>query len=146
MNIGELARQSGVNAKTIRYYEEIGLIPAAHRGDNGYRRYRTQDLNRLQFVRRARGLGFSVEDVSALLALYNDRSRHSSDVRAIARRHVAEIDGKIRELVSMREMLNELIESCQGDHRPECPILQDLAGADTDAGTSAADVRTKVPT
>ncbi|MCO5081556.1 MAG: Cu(I)-responsive transcriptional regulator [Rhizobiaceae bacterium] len=127
MNVGEAARASGLPAKTIRYYEEIGLISPA-RAANGYRDYASGDIHRLAFLRRARGLGFSVEECRQLLALYRDKSRASQDVREIAIAHVGAIDEKIRELQAMRGTLNKLIHACHGDHRPDCPILDDIAG------------------
>ncbi len=127
MNVGTAARRSGLPAKTIRYYEEIGLIQPA-RADNGYRDYSTDDIHRLSFLRRARGLGFSIEDCRQLMALYRDKSRASQDVRAIARSHVGAIEEKLRELESMRKTLQTLIGACHGDDRPDCPILDDIAG------------------
>ena len=128
MNIGTAARHSGVRAKTIRYYESVGLIQPADRSTAGYRVYDKQDVETLRFVQRARSLGFSVEEVGSLLALWRDRSRSSAEVKAMAQRRVADIDRKITELVEMRETLTHLIERCHGDERPECPILQGLAG------------------
>jgi Cu(I)-responsive transcriptional regulator len=128
MNIGAAARASGVPAKTIRYYEEIGLIEAALRSDGNYRVYGERDVQTLRFIQRARGLGFSVGEVAELLALWRDRSRSSRQVKALASRHLQDIDGKIAALKSMRDTLNELLERCHGDARPECPILADLAG------------------
>jgi len=127
MNIGEAAAQSGVPAKTIRYYEEIGLIQPARRADNGYRAYRAADVHMLRFVQRARSLGFSVRDCRQLLQLYQDPHRASADVKALAERRVAEIDRKMAELCGMRATLVQLAENCHGDDRPECPILEDLA-------------------
>ena len=128
MNIGEAARSSGVPAKTIRYYESIGLIPAASRSESGYRSFGRIDIDTLRFVQRARSLGFSVKDVARLLDLWRDRSRASSDVKALATEHVGEIDRKIAELRSMRDTLQHLAEQCHGDHRPDCPILDGIAG------------------
>jgi MerR family copper efflux transcriptional regulator len=127
MNVGQAASRSGLPAKTIRFYEEIGLI-APDRAANGYRDYSADDIHRLSFLRRARGLGFSIEDCRQLMALYRDRGRSSHDVKAIARSHVTTIDAKIIELQSMRATLNTLIKACNGNDRPECPILEDLAG------------------
>lgn len=129
MKIGDAAKQSGVPAKTIRYYEGVGLIEAATRQDNGYRDYSETDVHTLRFISRARGLGFTVKDVAMLLALYRDSSRASADVKAVAARHVDRIDEKIAELQSMRQTLLHLIDRCHGDDRPDCPILADLAGA-----------------
>ncbi len=129
MNIGEAASQSGVKAKTIRYYEDVGLLPKAARSPAGYRRYGDNDVATLRFVNRARGLGFSVRDVADLLALYHDRDRASADVKAVALAHIAGIERKLGELESMRRTLLDLTERCHGDARPDCPILDDLAGA-----------------
>ena len=126
MNIKEVAQRSGLPAKTIRYYEEIGLIQPA-RADNGYRDYSADDIHRLAFLRRARGLGFSIDDCRQLMALYRDKSRASQDVRAIARSHVTAIEEKLRELQAMRKTLQTLIGACHGDDRPDCPILDDIA-------------------
>ncbi|MEO3430079.1 Cu(I)-responsive transcriptional regulator [Pelagibius sp. CAU 1746] len=128
MNIGTAAAHSGVPAKTIRYYESVGLIQPAERTASGYRVYGRQDVETLRFVQRARSLGFSVEDVGSLLALWRDRSRSSAEVKALARHRVEDIDRKIAELTEMRETLLHLMERCHGDERPECPILQGLAG------------------
>jgi MerR family copper efflux transcriptional regulator len=128
MNIGTAAEQSGVPAKTIRYYESVGLIQPADRTASGYRVYGKQDVETLRFVQRARSLGFSVEEVGSLLALWRDRSRSSAEVKALARHRVEDIDRKITELTEMRETLLHLMERCHGDARPECPILQGLAG------------------
>ncbi len=129
MNIGEAAALSGISAKAIRYYESIGLIEPAPRSDGGYRSYGGTDVAFLTFIRRARGLGFSVEDVANLLGLYRDRNRASADVKAIAQAHVGGIERKIAELESIRRTLAHLIENCHGDERPDCPILDDFAGA-----------------
>lgn len=127
MNVGEAAARSGLPAKTIRYYEEIGLI-APQRAGNGYRDYDEDDIHRLAFLARSRGLGFSIEDCRQLMALYCDRSRASHDVREIALAHVGAIEAKIAELQSMRTTLQKLVKSCHGDDRPDCPILEDIAG------------------
>lgn len=127
MNIGAAARRSSVPAKTIRYYEEIGLIPKASRTESGYRDYDEQDVQILRFVHRARDLGFPVKDVAALLELWRDRSRSSAQVKALAASHIAAIDQKIEELKSIRRTLSDLVSRCHGDDRPDCPILDDLA-------------------
>jgi len=126
MNIGDVAQETGLPAKTIRYYEEIGLIDP-HRAANGYRSFSDTDVHKLRFLARARRLGFPVEDCRTLLALYEDRSRASADVKAIAEEHLAEIETRIAELSQMRATLQNLVTSCAGDARPDCPILQDLA-------------------
>ncbi|MDH5530304.1 MAG: Cu(I)-responsive transcriptional regulator [Paracoccaceae bacterium] len=126
MNIGEVAERSGLPAKTIRYYEDIGLVEPL-RSANGYRVYGDQELNQLAFLGRARSLGFTIEECRLLLALYRDPHRSSSDVKEVARTHLAHIDRKIVELSSMRNTLSHLIKACAGDDRPDCPILEDLA-------------------
>lgn len=126
MNISEVGTRAGLPAKTIRYYEEIGLI-RPERGENGYRRFRETDLHKLAFIGRARGLGFSIEDCRALLALYEDKERASADVKELAERHLARIAAKLEELRAMQEVLAELVRSCAGDGRPDCPILSGLA-------------------
>lgn len=126
MNISEVARLSGLPPKTIRYYEDIGLIKPL-RSDNGYRQFRESDLHRLAFLGRARALGFSIEDCRGLMALYEDRGRASADVKQIAQGHLERIDTKLDELREMRKTLAQLIHACAGDDRPDCPILADLA-------------------
>ncbi|MGR3454308.1 Cu(I)-responsive transcriptional regulator [Pseudooceanicola sp.] len=126
MNIKDAALRTGLPPKTIRYYEDIGLVAPARR-DNGYRDYSDTDMHTLAFLGRARSLGFSIEDCRALLALYDDRQRTSAEVREIARDHLQRIETKIAELEAMRETLSGLVEACHGDTRPDCPILSDLA-------------------
>ncbi len=126
MNIGDVSVRSGLPAKTIRYYEDIDLITPA-RAANGYRRFSERDLHKLAFLKRARALGFTVEECRQLLALYEDRDRASADVKALAQRHLTRIDAQLEELHQMRRTLVDLVESCAGDHRPDCPILADLA-------------------
>jgi len=127
MNIGEAASRCGLRVKTVRYYDDIKLIIPA-RTDSGYREYNSFDVHRLRFVARARGLGFSIEDCRHLLSLYDDSERASSDVKAIVRQKLREIDLKVEELQSIRKTLQHLSRHCRGDNRPECPILDDLAG------------------
>ena len=127
MNIGTAARITGLPAKTIRYYEDIGLIVPA-RSANGYRAYDDHHLHRLAFLQRARSLGFSIDECRLLLSLYEDGHRQSSDVKRIALEKIAEIDRKIEELSGIRSALAHLAENCHGDQRPDCPILDDLAG------------------
>jgi MerR family transcriptional regulator, copper efflux regulator len=138
VTIGEAAARSGVPAKTIRYYEHIGLIGAASRGANLYRTYTDADVEMLRFIGRARRLGFSVQDLKQLVALYRDRSRASADVKAIALQHVERIDRKLAELQTVRAALSELALRCHGDSRPDCPILDELAygAGDGPAGQS----------
>lgn len=128
MNISEAAKKSGVPAKTIRYYEGIGLIAEPPRSEGGYRVYSSRDVETLRFIQRARSLGFAVKDVSDLLALWHDRSRASAEVKTLAQRHVVEIERKIADLESMRATLTSLVSRCHGDDRPDCPILEELAG------------------
>ncbi len=127
MNIGDVSNQTGLPAKTIRYYEDIGLIKPL-RDDNGYRRFRSQDVHKLNFLGRARALGFTIEDCRTLMALYEDDTRASADVKKVARAHLAQIEAKIADLNAMRDTMGHLIDACAGDDRPDCPILQDLGG------------------
>ncbi len=127
MNIGEVSTRTGLPVKTIRYYEDINLIKPS-RDNNGYRRFLDQDLHKLKFLGRARTLGFTIEDCRTLLALYEDETRASADVKRVARDHLAQIDAKIADLKGMRDTLSHLVDACAGDHRPDCPILQDLGG------------------
>jgi MerR family transcriptional regulator, copper efflux regulator len=128
-NIGEAARHSGVSAKMIRYYESLGLLKEARRTAAGYRIYDDRDIHTLKFVRRARDLGFSIEEIERLLGLWQNRRRSSGDVRRVAQTHIADLNRKIEELQAMRRTLERLVAHCHGDHRPDCPILDDLAGA-----------------
>jgi MerR family transcriptional regulator, copper efflux regulator len=128
MNIGQAAEQSGVSAKMIRHYESIGLVERARRTDGGYRIYDGKDIHTLRFIRRARDLGFSMKEIAQLLGLWRNRRRASGDVRRVAQQHISELDQKIVELQAMRRTLSELVQHCHGDRRPECPILEDLAG------------------
>lgn len=127
MNIGRAAEASGLPAKTIRYYEDIGLLTPERRA-NGYRTYGQADLTRLSFLKRARGLGFSVDDCRDLLSLYDDRDRASAAVKAIASEHLRAMDEKIAELQALRDTLAPLVENCPGDGGPACAILEGLAG------------------
>ncbi len=129
MNIGEAAAASGVSAKMIRYYESVGLLPKVRRTANGYRVYGPEDVHTLAFIRRARDLGFPMAQIEKLLALWQDRDRASAEVKAIAAAHVEELGRKIAELEAMRRTLEHLVAHCHGNHRPDCPILEDLAGA-----------------
>ncbi len=133
MNIGAAAKRSGLTTKTIRFYEDIGLVPAAGRDPNGYRRYGEREVHRLGFVHRARSLGFTVEECRELLALYADRERASADVKALALARIRDIERKIEELEAMKATLVHLAERCHGDERPHCPILEDLASSPADA-------------
>lgn len=128
MNIGEASARSGVSAKMIRYYEEIGLLPKPDRRESGYRLYDESDVHRLRFVRRSRDFGFPVERIRELLRLWHDRKRPSAEVKRIAEAHVAELDKKIGELTALRDSMKDLARRCRGDQRPDCPILADLEG------------------
>jgi MerR family copper efflux transcriptional regulator len=127
MNIGQAATATGVSAKMIRYYESIALIRAGKRTDAGYRIYGDNDLHTLRFVKRARLLGFSLEQIRGLLSLWQNKGRASADVKTIAMGHVAELNQRIAELTEMRDTLQTMASCCHGDQRPDCPILQSLA-------------------
>ena len=129
MNIGQAASETGVSAKMIRYYESISLLKPSARSDAGYRQYGEREVHVLRFIRRARDLGFSIKDISGLLSLWHDRQRPSRQVKALAQAHMQQLQRKIDELQSMRQTLEKLVQCCQGDERPDCPILQDLAGS-----------------
>lgn len=126
MNIGDIAKRTGLPAKTIRYYEDIDLI-RPQRDQNGYRVFGETDFHKLAFLGRARALGFSIEDCRTLLALYEDENRASADVKRLAQEHLQKIDDKIAQLSSMRDTLTHLVHACAGDNRPDCPTLKDLA-------------------
>jgi MerR family copper efflux transcriptional regulator len=125
MNIGDVSKRAGLPSKTIRYYEDIGLVTPL-RDANGYRNFRASDMHKLAFLGRARALGFTIEDCRNLLALWDDQARASSDVRAIAKKHLALIESKIADLQSIRDTLTHLVQECAGDDRPDCPILETL--------------------
>ena len=151
MNIGEVAKASGVSAKMIRYYESISLMPAARRSENGYRIYTSNDVHTLRFIKRARALGFSVSQIEHLVALWRDRNRSSAEVKQIALEHAIGLDRKIAELQAMSQTLSHLARNCHGDGRPDCPIIDDLAGMDDpadaagDRGCAACDDQPKRP-
>ena len=130
MQIGEASSRSGVSAKMIRHYESIGLIPAADRRDSNYRDYGADDLHRLGFIRRARDLGFSIEEIRDLLRLWGDQDRSSADVKSLTLGHITELDRKISLLSEMRDTLTHLADACDGDHRPDCPIIAELEGVE----------------
>ena len=136
MNIGQAAKTSGVSTKMIRHYEAIGLIRPASRTESGYRIYSENDLHTLRFIRRARDLGFSVEQIRNLLTLWRDHGRASADVKAIALQHVEALEAKMLQLRAMADTLRHLAETCHGDQRPDCPIIHDLAAGDA-AGSPA---------
>ena len=126
MNIGQAAKASGVSAKMIRYYEQTGLIPAADRKESGYRDYSANDVHMLRFIRRARDLGFSVAEIGDLLNLWRDETRQSAEVKRLAQGHIDALERKIADMQDMAHTLTMLVNACQGDHRPHCPILQRL--------------------
>lgn len=126
LNIGEAAERSGVSAKMVRHYESLGLLPKVRRTDSGYRQYGEAEVHILRFIRRARDLGFSMAEISELLKLWQNRRRSSAAVKRIAQEHVADLERRIAEMTAMKETLEQLASSCHGDHRPDCPILDDL--------------------
>ena len=129
LNIGQAASASGVSAKMIRHYEDIGLLPAATRTAAGYRQYGAGDVHTLRFVRHARDLGFSIAEIGELVGLWHNRRRPSRQVKALAQAHIQELEQKVQELLAMKAALEHLVHCCHGDDRPECPILDSLAGA-----------------
>lgn len=128
MTIGQAAKSSAVSAKMIRHYESIGLLPKAQRTEAGYRLYDESDVHTLRFIQRARSLGFPLESIRTLLALWRNRRRSSAQVKDLAQRHVADLERKIAEMQAMVRTLKHLAHNCHGDERPDCPILDDLAG------------------
>ncbi|KQW45504.1 MULTISPECIES: Cu(I)-responsive transcriptional regulator [unclassified Roseateles] len=126
MNIGAAAQAAGVSAKMIRHYESLGLLAAPARTDAGYRVYGPREVHQLRFIRHSRDLGFSLEQIRALLSLWQDRARPSREVRALAATHLAELEAKLAELQAMKATLEQLVHSCHGDERPDCPILDSL--------------------
>jgi len=142
MNIGEAARLSGVSAKMVRHYESLGLLPQVSRTEAGYRQYGPAEVHTLRFIRRARELGFSMSEIAGLLKLWQNRRRASADVKRIAQAHVADLDRRIAEMTSMRRTLETLMHCCQGDERPDCPILDELADPARPAAPSGPARRT----
>jgi len=138
VNIGQASKASGISAKMIRYYESIGLVPLAGRTNGGYRDYYEADIHRLRFIRRARDLGFSFERVRELLKLWSDHDRSSADVKALALAHVGELEHRAFELKAMIKTLRHLANACEGDHRPHCPIIDELGSGKAPAGKTAA--------
>ena len=130
--IGEAARRAGVSARMVRHYESLGLLPPVHRTDSGYRQYTEADVHALRFIRRGRDLGFSIEEIATLLGLWQKQDRASSHVKAIAQRHITSLEERIAAMQAMQRTLQTLVHCCHGDDRPDCPILDDLASADTD--------------
>jgi Cu(I)-responsive transcriptional regulator len=127
MNIGEAAKATGVSAKMIRHYETVGLFPQPDRTDSGYRQYSPAEIHTLRFIRQARDLGFSLDDIKELLALWQNRRRPSRQVKALAEAHIHELEQKLQELQAMKATLENLVHCCHGDDRPECPILETLS-------------------
>lgn len=126
-NIGEAARRSGVSAKMVRHYESLGLLPPVQRTDSGYRQYGDTEVHTLRFIRRARDLGFSMDEIGQLLKLWQNRRRSSAEVRRIASRHIEDLSRKLAEMEAMRRTLQHLVHCCHGDERPDCPILDELS-------------------
>ena len=127
LNIGEAARRADVSAKMVRHYESLGLLPVVSRTDAGYRQYSDKEVHTLRFIKRARSLGFSMPEIAQLLKLWQDKRRPSESVKKIAAHHVADLDQRIAELSAMTRTLQTLVDCCHGDHRPDCPILDELA-------------------
>ena len=144
LNIGEAARASGISAKMIRHYEEVGLIPPAARTEAGYRQYGEGDLHTLRFVRHARALGFSIAEIAELVGLWHDRKRPSRQVKALALAHIEDLDRKAQELLAMKAALEHLVGCCHGDDLPECPILESLA-RDAPVAASRSPARPAAP-
>ncbi len=128
INIGQAARASGVSAKMVRHYESLGLLGAVARTDSGYRQYRAADVHTLRFIKRSRELGFSMAEIAELVSLWHDQGRASASVKQIAQSHVLELEKRIQAMQSMRRTLQNLLQHCHGDERPDCPILDDLSG------------------
>ena len=128
-NIGEAARRSGVSARMVRHYEGLGLLAAVARTESGYRQYSEADIHTLRFVKRSRDLGFSMEEIAELVGLWHNRRRASASVKRIAQKHLGELEQRIADMQAMQRTLSHLVHCCHGDARPDCPILEDLAGA-----------------
>ena len=141
MNIGQASKASGVSTKMIRYYDEIGLVRPASRTESNYREFDEREVNELRFIRRARSLGFSMPEITQLLSLWRDRERPSREVKAIAEKHVNDLDARIAEMQTMADTLRHLSHCCAGDDRPDCPILADLTGGRSPVESKGADVR-----
>ena len=140
MNIGQASKASGVSTKMIRYYDEIGLVRPASRTESNYREFDEREINELRFIRRARSLGFSMPEITQLLSLWRDRDRPSREVKAIAEKHVNELDARIAEMQTMADTLRHLSHCCAGDERPDCPILADLTGGSSPVEPKSAHV------
>jgi MerR family copper efflux transcriptional regulator len=135
MNIGQAAAASGVSAKMIRHYEQVGLFPEPHRTDAGYRQYSQREVHTLRFIRHARDLGFSIQQIGELVGLWQNRRRPSRQVKALAQAHIKELEQKAQELLAMKATLEHLVDCCHGDDRPDCPILEELAAPSATAPT-----------
>ena len=144
MKIGEASKRSGISERMMRHYEKIGLVAAAARRDSGYRDYDERDVHTLRFIGRARDLGFGIEEIGQLLALWQDRSRSSADVKALALARAGELERKTKELDAMRRTLEALANACHGDERPDCPILDDLEALEDDSGQPSEPVRARM--
>ena len=129
LNIGQAAERSGVSARMLRHYESLGLLSGVARTESGYRQYTEADIHSLRFIKRSRDLGFSMDEITELLGLWQNRRRASSSVKRIATRHLAELEQRIAGMQAMQRTLSQLVHCCHGDERPACPILEDLAGA-----------------
>ena len=129
--IGEAAKRSGVSPRMVRHYEELGLLPSVARTDSGYRQYGEADIHSLRFIKRSRDLGFSMAEIAELVGLWNNRRRASASVQRIARKHLGELEQRIADMQAMQRTLSHLVHCCHGDARPDCPILDDLAGSAT---------------
>jgi MerR family copper efflux transcriptional regulator len=138
-NIGQAAKASGVSAKMIRHYEDVGLMPAAQRSEAGYRQFDDQDIHTLRFIRHARDLGFSIRQIGELVGLWRDRARPSRTVKALAQAHIRELEEKAQGLLAMKATLEHLVHCCRGDDRPECPILESLAALPPPQGATAGE-------
>lgn len=143
MNIGQASNASGISTKMIRYYESIGLVPRAGRTGSGYRDYAPADIHRLRFIRRARDLGFSFDQVRELLKLWSDKTRSSKNVKAVALAHIAELEMRATELKEMIRTLKHLADACEGDHRPDCPIIEELESAVSSSSHAPAKTKKK---
>ena len=135
LSIGEAARSAGISASMVRHYESLGLITGVARTDSGYRQYTEADVHTLHFIRRSRDLGFSMEEIAELLGLWHDRSRASSQVKRIAQQHIDELSERIAQMQAMQRSLQTLVSCCQGNDRPDCPILDDLAAGQAEPST-----------
>jgi MerR family transcriptional regulator, copper efflux regulator len=127
MNIGQAAAASGISAKMVRHYEALGLVPGVARSESGYRQYDAATVHTLRFIKRSRDLGFGMKEIATLLALWRNHGRSSAEVKRVAMAHVADLQRRITELQAMQRTLSRLAEHCHGDHRPDCPILDDLS-------------------